>query len=60
MIDRRTFIGTSLGAIAASNLVSQPARAADGEMVYVNVGTGADTNPGTRQSPPDTLRFWYW
>ncbi len=55
MIDRRTFMGTGLAAFASANLLPRQARAAGEETIYVSVGNGADTNPGTKQSPLKTL-----
>ena len=54
-MNRRTFMGTGLAAFASANLLSQQARAVDEETIYVSVGNGADSNPGTRQSPLKTL-----
>jgi len=48
-------MGTGLAAFASANLLSQQARAVDEETIYVSVGNGADSNPGTRQSPLKTL-----
>jgi hypothetical protein len=55
MIDRRTFMGTGLAAFASANLLPRQARAAGEETIYVSVGNGADTNPGTKQSSLKTL-----